>query len=525
MKTIYTSLPIYDRLEKQCFEKGKKGGFNTPVPIVCPRHRLPSFQWNAEADNMGAVTKVELIDQQGETYNGNTGIKEWTNGTFDSVSTNGLEILSAVNMAAAPDAHNANMLTTASYNYHAHAGEVIRFKGTLDITAGTPSTMPQIIFFNNSGAEGASVSLAEGVNEITHTVLANSATLNPSDGLQIGITAISKVTFTLTDVEITVDTINQLFPTLPATTVLTTDTYYSYNGDTLNYLLPVGIYYLKITTANGFILYSDWFKVDCVYENIITVWTNVDYDTFSSNNTTILSAINNAGTATMLSSAISVTKGEVITVVLFLTSNSGELPTVDIINSSGGASLSGIPIVLSAGLNILNFTIIGNATGQIINYNAAAANFSTSEVLVQRSYSEKYLTINFHNDCDLGDILYSEGFDQTIWFESETMEPSFPQEEQGMTNGDGRFVRSFARQVKQYIARTKEMPSFMVDVFNRMKLHDTVELIDLVGDVNDVYNLEVGHQWIGDDKYYTNIDLTFDYNEAFVIAGCCNNLT
>jgi hypothetical protein len=91
-------------------------------------------------------------------------------------------------------------------------------------------------------------------------------------------------------------------------------------------------------------------------------------------------------------------------------------------------------------------------------------------------------------------------------------------------NGEGLFVRSFARQTKKYLARTKAMPAYMVEVFNRLKLHDTIELIDLVGDVNDVYNLEAEHEWLWDDKYYAKMDLTFDYNEVFVIGGCCNNI-
>jgi hypothetical protein len=64
----------------------------------------------------------------------------------------------------------------------------------------------------------------------------------------------------------------------------------------------------------------------------------------------------------------------------------------------------------------------------------------------------------------------------------------------------------------------------MLDVFNRMKLHYNIELIDILGDTNDVYNLEVEHEWTDTDKYYAKIELTFDYDEAVVIAGCCNNL-
>ena len=194
-----------------------------------------------------------------------------------------------------------------------------------------------------------------------------------------------------------------------ATHAVTGDVYFYYEGDDLSSALNPGIYYLKLTTDNAKVYYSEWFKADCVYD--------------------------------------------------------------------------------------------------------------------ETDYSTKYLIINFSNTCDLGEILYHEGFTQTIWFQSDTMESSFPIEESGQNNGNGRFVRTFARQVKKYLTKTLAMPDYMVDVFHRLKLHDTVELIDLVGDTHDVYNLEVEHEWLFDDKYYAKLDLTFDYDEVVVISACCNNIT
>lgn len=134
------------------------------------------------------------------------------------------------------------------------------------------------------------------------------------------------------------------------------------------------------------------------------------------------------------------------------------------------------------------------------------------------------LKIDFYNDCDLGNILYQTGFTQKAWLRSEAMETLFPIEEEGVKNGEGVFIRTFARQVKKYVVRVANMPDYMVDVFHRMKLHDTVLMTDLVGDLNEMLNLEVDHEWLYDDKYYARIELTFDYDEAFTIGGCCNNL-
>jgi len=274
MKTIITTLPIYDMLSKQCFERGKHAGGDTPTPIICPRHRLPSFQW-----------------------------------------------------------------------YDGYAASVLK------------------------------------VEQSNHLI----------------------------DIDITA-----LF-TLP-TMIPLAHNYFTYSGNTLVSLLTTGLFYLKITMDNGFIYYSDWFLVDCVF-----------------------------GTD------------------------------------------NGLP--------------------------------------PSATYSTKFLILNFHNDCDMGDIYYHGGFTQSIWLPSEPMETSFPIEEEGVKSGEGQFIRTFARQIKKYLLRTKTMPDYMVDVFNRMKLCDSIQLIDLVGDTHNIYNLEVEHEWIGTDKYYAKIDLTFDYNEAVVIGGCCNNIS
>jgi hypothetical protein len=271
MKTIITTLPIYDNILKQCYERSRRSG-NGIIPIISPRHRLPSFQWLDGADGCGSVSKIETLTEAG---------------TADDIT-----------------AHFAAMPTLAH-------------------------------------------------------------------------------------------------------------DYFTYPGTTLSTILDVGIYYLRITMNNGKVYYSDWFKVDCVY------------------------------------------------------GDSTQLPPTDHV------------------------------------------------------YSTKYLIINFHNHCDLGDILYQDGLTQTIWLESETMENSFPLKEEGAENGQGRFVRTFGRQTKKYLARTMQLPGYMVDVFNRMRLHDTITITDLVGDVYTVYNLEVEHEWLYDDKYYCKLDLTFDYDETVVVSGCC----
>jgi hypothetical protein len=385
MKTIYTSLPIYNKYQKQCFERGKHAGFDTPNPIVCPRHRLPSFQWLDESDGAASVTRVDLM--------------------------------------------------------------VIPGHSSQDIT--TWFTLPTMI-------------------PLAHD-------------------------------------------------------YFTYSGNTLNKLLTVGTWFLLITMDNGKEYFSDWFTVDCVFENLITSMTNNVYEHFTSATGVITVAIEEGADGSAYSNSFTVSKGESLTVVFFLTLNSGQLPSVSLVKPGVG-TYSNI-VATAAGLNVI--TLIPTISDSLVLWisNNGAADFTTSQISLTRNYSDKYLIMNFHNDCDLGDIYYHGGFTQTLWFKSEPMESVFPLEESGITNGEGQVVRTFARQTKKYIVRTDKMPDYMVDVFNRMRLHDTVTLTDLVGDTNTIYNLEVEHEWLAPDKYYAQINLTFDYDETVVIGGCCNNLT
>ena len=112
---------------------------------------------------------------------------------------------------------------------------------------------------------------------------------------------------------------------------------------------------------------------------LFTDFDNVDYDTFTEALTVISSAINSAGAASARSDTFGVTSGDVVKVFLFVTSNSGELPSVALVNSAG-ADISNVE-ALVAGVNFVTLTATdSDATSYLQIDNSAAANFSTSKV-------------------------------------------------------------------------------------------------------------------------------------------------
>lgn len=508
MKTINCTLPIYDRIGKQSSERVKRSNLDILAPVVCPQYRLPSFQWNAEAE--AAPVKIEIMDSVNTSYsdiatppeNDTTSILA---DPYDTFTVAGNAITSAVDSLAGTESCNIFL------GIDVVAGDVLAVEFTLTLNSGQLPTL--ILYDEDDDYPGwERIDAVEGLNKI-YLYCAKAGS-----GVRITIYNTDAADWETDDIIVKMGDITGHFVTLPSATVLT-DTYYSYSGETLNYLLKPGDHYLKITNSDGYVYYSDWFRVECIYKNLITAWTNTGYNLFTAYGTAFVAQENDAdGFAN--SNTFTLANGESVTVIFYLANYTGQLSTVGLFNDASVDSETA-----ELGLNVFTFTAEEGGEYYIYFENTAFATMQVHNVLALREYSDKYIRFDFSNTCDLGDVVYSDGFSQTLWLETEAIEPSFPLEEQGQNNGLGKFIRTFARQVKTYLARTKTVPDFIVQVLHRMKLHDTVTLIDTVGNDNSVYNLNVEHEWLYEDKYSAKSDLTFDYNEAFVVSPCCVNLT
>jgi len=320
----------------------------------------------------------------------------------------------------------------------------------------------------------------------------------------------------------TVTDITTYFPALPALyTSDVGDIYFIYNGDTLNYALPEGAYYLKIVMDTGHIYYSDWFMVDCVYCHFAKDFVNNSFDTFTITDTTIASAIDAAANAYADSSlAQTVYQGQSVSVILFLTTTGATAPTFSIISTSLG--LISNEATASAGLNELTLITTAPAEDAFIRIQCSGTcNFSTSEILIHTQYACGWVTLSFSNCCNLGDLLYEDDFHQTLWIKSDNIEQIYPYVEKGQENGEGRFIPTFRRQDKNHVVRTGIIPQYMVDVLNRLKMHDVMTYVDQAGDAFNVEKVDVAAEWQFDDKYYATAVVTLDLGESITTFGCC----
>jgi len=104
-----------------------------------------------------------------------------------------------------------------------------------------------------------------------------------------------------------------------------------------------------------------------------------DYNTFTLSGIIITSAINSADAAYANSNTISVTTGDVIKVLVFLTLNSGQVPTVGIWDNTSAYISNEESLV--AGLNIITLTCTGtDASASVRLANTAAANWALSSL-------------------------------------------------------------------------------------------------------------------------------------------------
>ena len=299
------------------------------------------------------------------------------------------------------------------------------------------------------------------------------------------------------------------------------DDYFIYNGTTLNQALPIGTYYLKIIMDTGHTYYSDWFTVQCVYCNLADTFVNTSYDTFTIAGMLIVSAIDAGAGAFADSDTIqSVYLGQQVSVLFYLTNTGATLPAFSVVSPTLGV-ISNVATA-SAGLNELTLTTTAAADDAVIRIsNTGTANFSSTEILIYTQYACGYVTLSFSNCCNLGDILYEDDFYQTLWLKSDNIEQAFPYTEKGLENGDGKFIPTWRRQEKTYTIKTGVISQYMVDVLQRLRMHDVMTFIDQVGEAFVVETADAEHEWVFGDKYYATASLTLDLGESVTMMGCC----
>lgn len=504
MKTIYTTLPIYDKLSKQRYERSKRVSGDKAMlhPTITPRHRLPAFQWLDNGDGATSVSKVEAFN---DTY---TGVESnlsltWPGGiynTYGTFTSSGLNITSAICGVGGGIADTLIPVIE---------GHIYILRGTLTVNSGET---PAII---SAGLYPSSPTLTAGNNIITFR-----AVLTGNIGFTLYNTTSSDFSFTMATFSEIDDylPINIYTGTLPALVTEGSNDWFIYESETLRFLLPEGEWYLKITMDNGYVYYSDWFFVDCIFNNYLTGWSPTTYNIFTTDGTIVKVADAQAGGGFTYTNSFSLSNLQDVVLIFYFHLNSGELPKVRLINTTTSVYEEHN---IAEGLNVISFTASTAGSYYLRFSNTTNSNWFTTEIVCYPVYSEKYLIFDFEHSCNLGDINYESGFEQTLYLESEPLESAFPYVEKGAENGYGRFVPTYQRQDKTYIIRTKLVADYIIDVLQRLKLHDTIILTDLVGDVWDVEEIDTEQTWQFDDKYYALATITVDLGEGIAITGCC----
>jgi len=293
-------------------------------------------------------------------------------------------------------------------------------------------------------------------------------------------------------------------------------------------LLPKGTYSLKLTDETN-IWYSEWFCIEDIYENLITTLSDTGYETLVTDGTKIISAIETGISGSVTSDQeISVVKGEVITVIFFLISNSGEEPYVRLNDAGTFDAITNI-VQSSAGVNVIELTVTQTTNADFKLYNVGAANFSTSEIWVRRSYDSDFVKLEFSDTKDLrGEssdnetILYQNSFSQECWLKTILNTPNQKRVDVG-SEKDGIFISE--KTSTQYLYRIVDyINRSLFEALIKLPQHDTVTITDEVGNEYSpaVGNINVSMEW---DTFDTGT-ITIEFNDgSFVRTENSTDLT
>lgn len=227
---------------------------------------------------------------------------------------------------------------------------------------------------------------------------------------------------------------------------------------------------------------------------LLTDWTNVDYDTFTSSGATISVAQNAAGTASAESNTFDLEVGDIVTVDLTLVKNSGEDPILDLMR---GAVLANT-YTLAVGSNIRTYTI---TTAGVYHYklnNTAASDFEiTSADLYMFGGEGPNVSYKFRVDSFIEDEAIDANNEDSLI--TDTPDDCFVQRYKGPgVATDPDLNGTFDNYLSPY--RTMKSLSFKRDEIYRVG----VEWFDK-------YGRQLFVDWIGDIRFPANADPGYDF--------------
>lgn len=435
-------------------------------------------------DAVGSIDFSATVDMYSEVmdrYFGTiaTRIQTTTNNSYDTYTTDG-NTPTLEQIVKTTSSGVAYVALNGTVDINAAEGDYFRLVCALQLASGTA---PKIVLVDSSGNDASNVvTLQSGLNYVilksTVTDAACALRIRNGDG-------------ETTDYKFILTKEVRKLSGNPVIYSGTGYNYIQYNAATLQHPLTIGNYYLRMSTANGAEYFSERFRVDNIYENILTGWSNVLYETFTTSGTQIISAVNSSGNGHGMSNTFQMKFDETIEVVINLNLNSGDAPVLYLANSDWSKSDAN---TLVNGLNKITLTATWTGESTLRLYNTSNSNYSTGEIIVNREYSPTITKLSFTNADDIGNILYSvstsvaEKLTQEFYLDAVLNNPTHETALTGEEK-DGEFiaekiVTKYIRTIVCWVNRA------IYNCLVRLPQHDTITITDEVG---NTYTPSVGN--------------------------------
>lgn len=292
--------------------------------------------------------------------------------------------------------------------------------------------------------------------------------------------------------------------------------YIQYGGGALTRLLPYGVYYMELKDSYG-TYYSEHFSVRDLQPNLLANYSFDNYDTFTTSGVDIDSAISTGSAKYAVTNPIDFVKGEKFEYIGFLILDSGQAPSVSIVDNS--INLVSNEVQLSAGLNSVTLTTTKSSELSANNYlrirNTAATEYEVSLMSLRKTYGD-FIKIEFSNNSDLlhskeNDIMYSTGgFSQRVYLDTIMNDPSKEIVEVG-EELNGEFISeklnsTYLYNVVDYVSRS------MFKGMSYLPLHENITITDEVG---NEYSPDVGNVTVDkDSNTFDTFAMRIEFNDG-----------